>query len=135
MQQSSYPGGCLCGAVRYTVDAPARHLCYCHCTSCRRASGTPTVPWGTFASASFRLTRGALAEYRSSAPVLRGFCASCGTPLTYKNAARPAEIDITLATLDDAAQLSPESHLWVADKLPWVAISDGLPQYPRGFPV
>ena len=36
---------------------------------------------------------------------------------------------MTLATLDEAAQLAPRMHVWVADKLPWVTITDGLPQF------
>ena len=89
------------------------------------------MPWGTFDLAGWRLSRGQLAEYRSSAPVLRGFCAACGTSLTYRTEARPAEIDVALATLDEAARLAPQMHLWVEDKLPWVTINDGLPQYRR----
>ena len=128
-----YVGGCLCGAVRYEARGTASNLCYCHCNSCRRAAGAPLVPWATFARSAFRVTRGALAQYHSSPPVTRGFCAACGTSLTYAHAARPAEIDVTLATLDEPALLAPEAHVWVADKLPWVTISDGLPRYAAGF--
>jgi hypothetical protein len=130
MEQGHYAGGCFCGAVRYQVSGPTRYLCYCHCHSCRRAAGSPAVAWGTFARNGFRVTHGTLAEFRSSTPVRRGFCAACGSCLTYQNAARPDEIDVTLATLDDAAQLAPRAHVWVADKLPWMRIEDGLPQYP-----
>jgi hypothetical protein len=132
MEKPCYAGGCLCGSVRYEVSGEVSNLCYCHCSSCRRAAGAPLVPWGTFARDGFRLTRGALAEYRSSPPVLRGFCAACGTPLTYRHAARPAELDVAIATLDDAARFPPQMHVWVADKLPWVSITDGLPQFAAG---
>jgi hypothetical protein len=129
MDEPRYSGGCLCGSVRYEVSGELRELCYCHCNSCRRAAGAPMVPWGTVASVQWRLTRGQLAQFRSSLPVLRGFCAACGTSLTYRNEAHPAEIDVALATLDDAARFAPQVHLWVADKLPWVVLADGLPQY------
>jgi hypothetical protein len=129
METSHYAGRCLCGAVRYEVSGKARNLCYCHCESCRRAAGSPAVAWGTFDHSTFRVTHGALAEFRSSPPVTRGFCAACGSCLTYRHNARPAEIDVTLATLDEAAQLAPQMHVWVADKLPWVKIGDGLPQF------
>jgi hypothetical protein len=132
MEQTRYAGGCLCGAVRYEASGPARNLCYCHCHSCRRAAGSPAVAWGTFARGGFRVTHGTLAEFHSSDPVQRGFCAACGSCLTYRHEARPAEIDVTLATLDEATQLVPQMHVWVADKLPWVRIADGLPQYPGG---
>ena len=130
MDGQRYAGGCFCGAIRYEVSGAARTLCYCHCESCRRASGSPAVAWGTFERGGFRVTRGALAEFRSSKPVVRGFCASCGSCLTYRHEARPTEIDVTLATLDEVRQLAPRMHVWVADKLPWVRIDDGLPQFP-----
>jgi len=132
MEKLRHAGGCLCGEVRYEVSGEVSNLCYCHCISCRRAAGAPLVPWGTVARQGFRLTRGALAEYGSSPAVARGFCAACGTSLTYRHAARPAEIDVALATLDDAARFAPQMHVWVSEKLPWVSINDGLPQFAAG---
>lgn len=128
-----YVGGCLCGAVRYAVGGEASKPCYCYCNSCRRAAGAPVVPWATFARSAFRVTHGALSEYRSSPKVARGFCAVCGSSLTYRHEARPDEIDVTLATLDEPALIEPAAHLWVADKLPWLRIGDQLPQYAAGF--
>jgi len=90
------------------------------------------VPWGTFARDSVRITHGPLTEFRSSARAWRGFCARCGTPLTYRNEARSAEIDVTLATLDEPALIQPRMHVWVAERLPWLAIGDQLPQFAGG---
>ncbi len=129
-----YPGGCLCGAVRYEARGVPRYLCFCHCASCRRAAGAPLVPWATFARSELHFTRGTLAQYRSSAGVLRGFCAACGSSLTYQTEARAHDIDLALASLDDPAALAPTVHMWVMDKLPWVSIEDGLPRYPGGLP-
>jgi len=132
MTQTSYAGGCLCGAVRYEITGPVSNPCYCHCTTCRRATGAPLVPWGTFAREAVRIVRGRLSEFRSSAQVSRGFCAHCGTSLTYRHEARAGEIDVTLATLDDPTLVPPRMHVWVKDRLPWVAIGDDLPQLPAG---
>ena len=129
MEKETYAGGCFCGAVRYQASGTPRTLCYCHCESCRRAAGSPAVAWATFDRSSFRVTRGSMAELKSSPKVVRSFCARCGSCLTYSHEARSAEIDVTLATLDDAAALAPTMHVWVADKLPWVRIEDGLPQF------
>jgi hypothetical protein len=87
------------------------------------------VPWATFERDRLRITQGRLAEYRSSREVTRGFCATCGTSLTYRHDGRADEIDVTLATLDDPGVLVPRAHIWVTDKLPWVATTDGLPQF------
>ena len=132
MDELTHTGGCRCGKVRYQARGPVSYLCYCHCTTCRRAAGASPVAWGTFARAGFCLTAGELAESRSSPAVLRGFCAACGTCLTYRREGRDAEIDVTLASLDQPARLAPQMHVWVEDKLPWVLIADRLPQYPRG---
>lgn len=129
MTQVNLVGGCLCGSIRYAAAGDVTNLCYCHCASCRRAVGAPMVPWGTVAREKFVITRGQLAEYASSAGVTRGFCPGCGTSLTYRNDARATEIDVTLAALDQPNALAPQMHIWVRDKLPWVNITDGLPQF------
>lgn len=131
MTDHSYTGGCLCGAVRYQAAGAVKNLCFCHCTSCRRAVGSPAVPWGTFALEKFKVVQGKLTEYRSSPKVLRGFCAQCGTSVTYFHEGRVKEIDITLASLDDPAALKPERHIWMRDELPWMVVGDGLPQFPE----
>jgi len=77
---------------------------------------------------SFALT-GKMSVIASSEHVTRGFCGRCGTTLTYRNSLRAGEIDFTLASLDDPNALPPETHIWVRDKLAWVTIDDGLPQY------
>jgi hypothetical protein len=89
------------------------------------------VPWATFAVPEFAIVRGRLAQYRSSPAVIRGFCADCGTSLTYQRDDRRDEIDVTLSSLDDAAGLAPEVHIWVQDKPPWVDIADGRAQFAR----
>lgn len=124
-----HEGGCQCAAVRWRGHGPVANLCFCHCESCRRASGAPFVAWGTFRMDGFSIVRGTLAQRASSPQVRRGFCAACGTSLTYFHEGRPGEIDVTLASLDDPGRLVPERHLWVEDKLPWVTLADGLPQY------
>jgi hypothetical protein len=69
--------------------------------------------------------------YRSSKHVLRGFCPHCGTALTYEHGRRPEEIDVTLSTLTNSGSLSPQAHIWVSHKLPWLTLADGLPQFPE----
>ena len=124
-------GGCLCGAVRYRISALPVETLYCHCLTCRRAQGSPVVAWLTVPLAGFELTRGNPAAYRSSAKAVRHFCGICGTPLTWRAAEAPTEIDVGIATLDDPAAVAPALHLWTEDRIPWFDIADGLPRYPR----
>ena len=132
MSERAYSGGCLCGAVRYEATGPGRHVCFCHCASCRRAAGATPVAWATFATTDFRVTRGALASYASSPPVARGFCAACGTTLTYVHSARPLDVDVALASLDEPEALRPVRHIWVSDRVAWTPLADRLPQFPGG---
>jgi len=123
-------GGCSCGLVRFAVEDNLSSRCFCHCQSCRRASGAPFVAWGTAKRADFAITQGELSVYASSPTVQRGYCSHCGTSLTYANDAGPQTLDIALATLDNPEQITPEFHIWLDDKLSWVVINDGLPTYP-----
>ena len=123
-----YEGGCFCGAVRYRLTGPITQACYCHCESCRRAAGAPYVAWCTVDRERFEVTRGELTLHASSPRVARGFCARCGTSITYAHGARN-DIDITIVTLDAPERVVPRRHLWIVDKLPWIEIDDGLPQF------
>lgn len=124
-------GGCLCGSVRYEATSEPVYVCICHCNSCRKAAGAVMVGWVVFAAGDVRIVRGALKEHASSAGVVRGHCADCGTSISYRTERRQQHIDLTMASLDDPAAFKPVSHVWVEDKLPWVVICDDLPQYQK----
>jgi len=131
MSEAVHRGGCLCGAVRYEARGAGRHQVFCHCATCRRAAGASPVAWVTFDADSFRVTKGELARFRSSERVQRGFCRDCGTALTYAHARRPADLDVTTASLDDPAAFPPKRHILLADRVDWAPLADGLPQFRR----
>ncbi|NKB33543.1 MAG: GFA family protein [Pseudomonadales bacterium] len=122
-------GGCFCGEVRYEVPSQLRNLCLCHCESCRKAAGAPFVAWGTIDRKDLKLYSGELAIYKSSAGVERGACNKCGTSLTYWSQSRGNEIDITLASLDQAEKFRPCIQIFVEDKLNWIETNPDLPKY------
>ena len=125
-------GRCLCGAVRYQCGAPVIPPCFCHCESCRRASGSHIVAWATVARDTFRMS-GPVRSFASSPPVLRQFCEQCGTPLTYCKDESPGTIaktiDIAIATLDNPEAMEPVDHVWMEDAVSWDQPDDGRPQY------
>jgi len=127
----SLVGGCLCGAVRYRCGAPIHAPAYCHCTSCRRAAGAHAVAWFTVEADSLVFTQGQPAVYLSSPPVHRTFCGRCGTPLTYRHASSPSEVDITIGSLDEPGRVAPTAHIWMEDAATWDRPADGLPSHPR----
>jgi hypothetical protein len=122
-------GGCFCGAIRYRVTGPAQSTSLCHCESCRRATGGPSLAWAIFAEDDVEIIEGTLAIYRSSPGVERGFCAACGTSLTYRRANRPGLFDVTTASLDDPEAFPPTKEIWTEERLSWEAANPDLPQF------
>jgi hypothetical protein len=122
-------GGCVCGAVRYRVRGRPDNTMVCHCRTCRRIAAAPVVAWITFASDRFELLRGEPTQFKSSDPVVRTFCAQCGTPLTYEHRDRPGFIDVTTCSLDDPNLFPPTHHSWLGHDLRWVRFGDDLPTF------
>jgi hypothetical protein len=122
-------GGCGCGAVRYAVHGDPVLVALCHCSSCRRSAGAPVMAWAIFPQEQFELLRGERALRASSPGVSRGFCARCGTQLSWEGDVLPGMIDVTLGSLDDPASLAPQMHNWDSTRLPWLATADSLPRH------
>lgn len=129
----AYEGGCQCGAVRYRVQGEPTMVALCHCTMCRRATGAPAVGWAMFDADLVEFMHDRPADYASSPDARRGFCARCGTSLSFTADYLPGLIDLTLGSLDEPARLPPQFHYWEAERLPWLGIADGLPRH-REFP-
>ncbi len=123
-------GGCLCGAVRVSVTGSPSRLNYCHCRSCRKASGAPVVAWATFPAGNVRFTPEPT-WYKSSDKAERAFCGKCGSAMVWRSFADPRHIDITTITFDnpDDPDLKPVDHLWMDAKLSWFDVRDELPRY------
>jgi len=131
---SAAEGGCICGAIRYRVHGAPTNSMVCHCQSCRRVAASPVVAWITFPTAQFQLLRGHPAEFHSSEPVRRTFCASCGSPLTYEHRDGVGFVDVTTCSLDDPNLFPPTHHSWLSHDLVWVRFGDGLPAFQESRP-
>jgi len=128
---SALEGGCLCGSVRYRAAGETTNATVCHCASCRRAAGAPMVAWVSVPRAGFTLSGAAPVRYRSSPPVVRSFCGRCGTPISYERDDEPETLDVTIASLDHAADVPPADHTWWSESLPWLPGLAALPRFPR----
>lgn len=126
-ESRSHEGGCLCGAVRYRLRGPFSGVVHCHCRMCQRAAGAPVVTWLTLPKAAFTVTVGELALYESSAEAQRGFCGRCGTPVTFWTRCHPADIDVTVASLDDPGAVPPDRHIWTGSRISWLHLDPDLP--------
>jgi len=122
-------GGCLCGAVRYEADGPPDHVSLCHCRMCQRHFGNPIGAYAAFARTRLRFTEGAAKTYRSSGFAQRGFCATCGSPLTYEYTGAPERISVTIGSLDQPGRFPPAVHWGIESQVPWLHIDDDLPRH------
>lgn len=128
-QSEDHHGGCICGAVRYTLHGAPGWSAHCHCRSCQRATGAAFTTWAGLKKEKFEVTAGQVQICNTSPGVERGFCAKCGTSLTYAaEAGWPGEIAVLAPTLDDPGIAAPAAHVNVEDQLAWVKLDDGLPR-------
>jgi hypothetical protein len=128
-----HKGSCLCQRIQYELTAELGDFGYCHCTSCRKASGSAYAANAPIGRANFQLLSGAeiLREFESSPGMFRAFCTNCGSPIYAYRAENPDYLGIRLGTLDTPFAKRPLGHKFVAEKAMWEPIDDGLPQFPR----
>lgn len=125
-------GGCLCGAVRYVIEAgPIAESAYCHCRTCQKQSGAPVVAWFAVPPDRVRATMGSPKTYRASARAGREFCSECGTYLFFREDDPAATVSINTATLDEPALAPPEFHIWNESRIGWFETADALPRHAR----
>lgn len=127
----SITGGCLCGAVRYAIDAEPITTRICWCRDCQHlAAGNATVNV-VFPSESITIT-GETRDYVSPADsgnvMHRRFCPTCGTSLFSEAESRPYLIIVRAGTLDDPAIARPENTIWTASAPHWALIDEALPK-------
>ncbi len=126
-----YTGSCLCGAVRFTVDAALAPPDACHCTICRKSSGHYAV--GTDVPRTAVTIDGAehVTWYQSSTEVRRGFCRTCGSPLFFDKAGR-SWIGIQMGAFDRPTDTRLHVHIFTADKGDYYELpDDGVPKWPQ----
>lgn len=122
-------GECLCRAVRYQVADEFVYALNCHCSNCRRTTGSAFKPFAGIARAKFGVTRGGdeLMVFGDDA-AHDAHCARCGS-LLYSVVREGAFVHVAMGTLTDDPSIRPTAHIFVGSKAPWFEIADGLPQY------
>jgi len=123
-------GQCLCGSVRYAVKNAFRYAFICHCSQCRRATGSAFKPFAGIESAAIRLTQGEgrTMIYGDPQRAHDVHCGRCGS-LLYSVVREGAFVHVTLGTLLDMPDIRPAAHMFVGSKAPWFEIAGSLPQY------
>lgn len=119
-----HTGGCQCGAVRFRVEGDPDSSSICHCRMCQKAFGAYYAPLVSVREVDFSWTRGEPKRFQSSDVVRRGFCADCGTPLTYE---APDGMAIAAGAFDDPSAFPPSIQWGVEKKIGFVDRLHTLP--------
>jgi hypothetical protein len=120
-------GGCQCGKVRFAASLSSYDAYYCHCRMCQRAFGNIFATYVGVRKANIAWEGSGPAYYESSKIARRGFCARCGTPLTFEYHAHD-KMDLALGALDHPEVFTPKMHCGVESRVASFHTQDGLPE-------
>ncbi len=125
-------GSCLCGTCVFEIPDRPGPVNKCHCTRCRKQSGTGSnaVFWleshelnwvtGTEVVRSFSMADG----WESV------FCGQCGSPLP-RYIADEQEWIVPAGLMDSDPGVAVRQHIFVANKPSWEVIGDSAPRIRR----
>lgn len=137
MSQTKLKGSCLCGTVRYQVTGEPERFYHCHCSRCRKATGT--------GHASNLFLRPAALEWLSGEEEIRSFkvpeakrftntfCAKCGSRLP-RQATDGNGVIVPAGSLDDAPPIEPQARIFSASRAGWSCAGDALPVHSEYAP-
>jgi hypothetical protein len=123
-------GECLCRAVRYAVADAFEYALNCHCSNCRRTTGSAFKPFAGIARDKLSLVSGddnvMIHGHANASHDVH--CGRCGS-LLYSIVRNGAYAHVTMGTLVDDPSIRPSAHIFVGSRALWFSITDDLPQY------
>jgi len=122
-------GKCLCGCVQYAVADAFIYAGNCHCSNCRRATGSAFKPFAGIERARLSIAKGEdNLMFFGDESSHDAHCKLCGS-LLYSLVRNGAFVHVPMGTLVDDPTIRPTAHIFVGSKAPWFSITDDLPQY------
>lgn len=133
----AHEGGCLCGAVRISINAEplAARMCWCRlCQYLGGGSATVNVCFPADAVTVVGNVRWHDSVADSGTAMRRGFCPACGTPLFSNAESRPHLTFVRAGALDDPDLIGPQAVIWTQAAPQWACIDPALPRYDAQIP-
>ena len=122
-------GKCFCGAVQYEVADAFLYAMNCHCSNCRRTTGSAFKPFAGIEREKLAVTQGADGQLIYGGDKAHdAHCGKCGS-LLYSTVRDGAYVHVAMGSLVDSPSIRPTHHIFVGSKAPWFTITDDLPQY------
>lgn len=116
LPQPPHNGGCLCGAVRFQLNARPLGVNACHCNDCKKLTGATNLLMLLAERAAFSHQGNSIQRYRKRADsgnqidIIR--CSGCGVRMWHEPLSAPHLVFIAAGTLDDSSWAVPTSHIW-----------------------
>lgn len=131
-----YQGSCLCGKVKFHIVGQINDIIHCHCSLCRKSSGTAYATNGFVNVSDFNIIAGKdnLTHFELRPGKKRHFCKTCASPIYSANSQDNSRIRIRLGVLDSDINEKPISHNFVTSKANWDDLDADLPRYEKYEP-
>jgi hypothetical protein len=130
---SAPTGQCYCGLIRFEFSDEPTEVSFCHCSICRRLTGSAFGAYLETSNESLRILTGAekLSKYKPTARLEKRFCSNCGVTLFTNHADFSGHTYVSLGVISDAREILPQYHQFVGSKAKWHQIGDELPQFEK----
>lgn len=129
----SITGSCLCGSVTFEYTGDVGAAAYCHCTDCRKTTGSAFNISIGLDTDQFKITKGTAKAFTKTADsgqsITRHFCGDCGAPLYTSSPAHRDKVYIKAGALDDPSAVRPAYQSWTRSRVSWSKIDDDLPGF------
>ena len=129
MANKTIQGSCLCGKVAYTISGSINRFMQCHCSRCRKMSGTAYASNLFVDAALVEWIRGEDAVLRYELPTAEyfatAFCRTCGSHMPHRTSNGNGYV-IPAGALDDDPGVTPERIIYWASRAPWFVHTDTL---------
>lgn len=132
-------GGCLCGAVRYTVQGQPVRSGACHCTYCQKRTGSAFGISHYFPADAVQFNDAPRSRYshhsdESGRELAQEFCPRCGSVVSWVAEALPGARAVAGGSLDNPDAFAVRRHVWLRSAHAWVVPPADAEQYPQGSP-
>ena len=137
MTLTTLRGSCLCGAVKYEVSGEPRRFYHCHCSRCRKATGTGHASNMFVQPGVLKWLQGEELVRSFKVPEAKrftnSFCSTCGSRLPRQ--ARDSDVVVIPGgSLDDEPPIKPQARIFCGSRANWSCTGDELPAYPEYAP-
>ena len=125
-----FAGSCLCADITWSISCDLNPITNCHCSMCHKSHGTAFSSNTTVPSDEFHWTCGydRIHQYESSPGVYRPFCSRCGSKVPVE-VIGDEEVKVPVGNLQGPIDTPIQHDLFVRRREPWLATSEGVPQF------